>query len=128
MNQQDLFCLVNCAGICLFATFALSLKQIAPFLHTITGLEPFSSPEVLLQVGERVNNLVRLFNLREGLTKELDTLPSRFLKEPLNGGPCNGRMADIEQLISEYYFVRGWDEEGKPTQEKVRELGIDGGQ
>lgn len=127
-NQQDLFCLVNCAGICLFATFALSLKQIAPFLQTVTGLESFSSPELLLQIGERVNNLARLFNLREGLTKELDNLPSRFLEEPLNGGPCNDKIADIEQLISEYYFVRGWDEEGKPTKGKLKELGMDGEQ
>ena len=78
-------------------------------------------------MGERVNNLVRLFNLREGLTRELDTLPPRFFKEPLKEGPCRDRVADLEQLIDEYYFVRGWDKAGKPTDDKLKELGLFGG-
>ena len=126
MNEQDLFCLFNCSGICLFATFAVTLKQIVPFLHSSTGLEVFSSTDEVLRIGERTNNLVRLFNIREGLTKEMDTLPERFFKEPLQGGPCDGRIADLSVLMEEYYFVRGWDEEGIPTKRKLEELGIEG--
>ena len=125
-NQQDLFCLINCCGLCLFATFALNLKQIVPFLHSATGIEAFSDSEEILKIGERVNNLARLFNLREGLTRELDTLPSRFFTEPLQGGPCQGRVAALEPLINEYYMVRGWDQDGKPTEKKLKELAIDG--
>jgi aldehyde:ferredoxin oxidoreductase len=123
-TQQDLFCLINCIGMCLFATFALNLKQITPFLSAVTGIEEFSSSENLLKAGERVNNLVRLFNIREGLTKDMDTLPERFFKEPLKEGPCKGRVVDLEQLRAEYYLVRGWDKDGVPTAAKLKELGI----
>ncbi|MHA2164033.1 MAG: aldehyde ferredoxin oxidoreductase family protein, partial [Candidatus Thorarchaeota archaeon] len=77
-TQQDFFCLINSNGMCLFATFALNLKQITAFLSAATGIEVFASSHELMKIGERVNNLVRLFNIREGLTKELDTLPKRF--------------------------------------------------
>ena len=123
-TQQDLFCLINCSGMCLFATFALSLQQITPFLFAATGIERFSSAAELLKIGERVNNLVRLFNIREGLTQDLDTLPERFFNEPLHEGPCKSRVADLTELKSEYYFVRGWDEMGVPTKKKLAELGI----
>lgn len=127
-NQQDLFCLINCMGLCLFATFAVNLKQITPFLHAATGQALFSSSEEILRIGERVNNLVRRFNLREGLTKQHDTLPRRFFKEPLKDGPGEGRVADLEQLMKEYYVVRGWDANGIPKKEKLKELAIEGDQ
>jgi aldehyde:ferredoxin oxidoreductase len=123
-TQQDLFCLINSIGMCLFATFALNLKQITSFLHEVTGIEAFSSSHELMKMGERINNLVRLFNIREGLTKELDTLPRRFFEEALNEGLSKGRVVELKQLIEEYYFVRGWDSEGIPTKEKLEELAI----
>jgi aldehyde:ferredoxin oxidoreductase len=126
-NQQDLFCMINSVGMCLFATFAVSLKQIVPLLYAATGIKAFADSEEVLKIGERINNLVRCFNLREGLTKELDTLPERFLKEPLTEGPSRDRVADLGQLMQEYYVVRGWDADGKPTAEKLKELGIDNG-
>jgi aldehyde:ferredoxin oxidoreductase len=123
-TQQDLFCLINSIGICLFATFALNLKQITPFVHCATGIEAFSSSEHLLNAGERINTIVRLFNIREGLTKDGDTLPERFFKAPLKEGPGKGRTVDLEQLRAEYYLVRGWDTAGVPTADKLKELGI----
>jgi aldehyde:ferredoxin oxidoreductase len=123
-TQQDLFCLINCVGMCLFATFALNLKQITPFLHAGTGIAAFSSSEHLLNTGERVNNLVRLFNIREGLTKDLDTLAARFFEEPLKDGPAKGRVVELDELRAEYYLVRGWDKDGVPTDAKLQELGI----
>jgi len=123
-TQQDLFGMINCSGMCLFATFAVSLKQITPFLHAATGMAVFSSSDEVMKIGERVNNLARLFNIREGLTKELDTLPQRFFNEPLKEGPNRNRVVELEQMRAEYYFVRGWDEEGVPREEKLKELGI----
>jgi len=124
-SQQDLFCMVNSAGICLFATFAMSLKQIVPLLHAVTGLSAFADAKSILKIGERINNLVRCFNLREGLTKEQDTLPKRFFTERLKEGNSRDRVADLGQLMKDYYFVQGWDENGIPTEKKLRELGID---
>ncbi|MHA2141621.1 MAG: aldehyde ferredoxin oxidoreductase family protein [Candidatus Thorarchaeota archaeon] len=123
-TQQDLFCLINSIGMCLFATFALNLKQITSFMHEVTGIETFASSHELMKIGERVNNLVRLFNIREGLTKELDTLPERFFKETLKEGHSRGRVVELEQLMKEYYSVRGWNPDGIPTKEKLEELEI----
>jgi aldehyde:ferredoxin oxidoreductase len=123
-TQQDLFCMVNCSGMCLFATFAVSLKQITPFLHSVTGIEAFGSSDEVMKIGERVNNLVRLFNIREGLTKDLDTLPKRFFSEPLKEGPCRNRVVELDQLKAEYYLVRGWDSDGIPTDERMQKLAI----
>jgi aldehyde:ferredoxin oxidoreductase len=78
-----------------------------------------------MKVGERVNNLVRLFNIREGLTRDLDTLPKRFFSESLEDGPNRGRVVRLDQLMAEYYMVRGWDEDGVPGKKKLEELGID---
>ncbi|MHA2066083.1 MAG: aldehyde ferredoxin oxidoreductase C-terminal domain-containing protein, partial [Candidatus Thorarchaeota archaeon] len=123
-TQQDLFCLINSIGMCLFATFALNLKQITPFLHEVTGIEAFASSHELMKIGERVNNLVRLFNIREGLTKELDTLPKRFFEEALDEGLSKGRVVDLGAMMEDYYYVRGWDSDGTPTKEKLQELDI----
>jgi aldehyde:ferredoxin oxidoreductase len=124
-TQQDLFCMINCSGMCLFATFAVNLKQITPFLHSATGIEAFRSSDEVMKIGERVNNLVRLFNIREGLTRDLDTLPKRFFSEPLKEGPRRDRVVELDQLIDDYYLVRGWDGSGIPEKDKLKELGID---
>jgi aldehyde:ferredoxin oxidoreductase len=123
-TQQDLFTVINSSVICLFCTFSLSLRHIVKFLHSVTGIEPFASPEEILRVGERTNNLVRLFNLREGVTRKEDTLPDRFFKEPLKEGPSRGRIVDLEALLDEYYFVRGWDEEGRPKPKTLKKLDL----
>ncbi|MGQ9648046.1 MAG: aldehyde ferredoxin oxidoreductase family protein [Thermodesulfobacteriota bacterium] len=121
-SQQDLFTVINASVTCLFAIFSLSLRHIVRFLHSATGIESFASSEEVLKCGERINNLVRLFNLREGLTRGDDTLPKRFLSEPLKEGPSRGRVVDLETMLKEYYFVRGWDEEGVPTLETLKKL------
>jgi aldehyde:ferredoxin oxidoreductase len=64
--------------------------------------------------------------LREGLTKEQDTLPKRFFRERLQEGRSRDRVADLGQLMKDYYFVKGWDADGVPTEKKLIELGIYG--
>jgi aldehyde:ferredoxin oxidoreductase len=123
-SQQDLFTVINSSVTCLFTIFSLSLRHIVQFLHSVTGIESFASSEEVLRSGERINNLVRLFNLREGLTKGDDTLPKRFLTEALKDGPTRGRVVDLDAMLKEYYFVRGWDEEGVPTTETLKRLGL----
>lgn len=123
-NQQDFFTVLNSSVTCLFTTFSLSLRHMVQSLHAATGIEPFSSPEEVLRIGERTNNLVRLFNLREGLTRREDTLPRRFLKEPLQEGPSRGRVVDLETMLDDYYLVRGWDEKGIPKSETLERLDL----
>jgi len=72
-------------------------------------------------------NLERLFIAREGITRQDDTLPRRFLEEPLpeGSGPSTGSVLELEPMLDEYYCARGWDvETGLPTKEKLEELGL----
>ncbi|HNX92279.1 MAG TPA: aldehyde ferredoxin oxidoreductase family protein [Syntrophomonas sp.] len=119
---QDLTALVDSSGLCLFITFALGLPEISAQLRTATGLD-LSDEEYLLS-GERVWNMERLFNLRAGFTTKDDTLPPRLLKEPMKGGPHEGKVVRLDIMLPEYYSLRGWDEQGVPTEEKLSELSL----
>lgn len=80
-------------------------------------------------IGERIWNLIRLINLREGLTREMEEkIPARFMEEPLPSGPAKGHFIskdDLKKMLNEYYRIRGWDEEGRPTREKLLELKLE---
>ncbi|MDZ4132315.1 MAG: aldehyde ferredoxin oxidoreductase family protein, partial [Dethiobacteria bacterium] len=111
---------------CDFATYGIKDATYATMLEAAVGEE--WNVEKLMQLGERVWNQIRLFNLREGFTRADDTLPKRFTDEPLPDGPYAGAkitLEDLDQLLDEYYAVRGWDKEGKPTAEKLKALGLD---
>jgi len=80
----------------------------------------------LMKVGERALTLARCFNLREGFGPADDRLPSRFF-EPFTSGPLEGVAMDpvaLDEAKNAYYRMMGWDEEGRPTREKIQELGI----
>ncbi|KUO53359.1 MAG: hypothetical protein APF76_08955 [Desulfitibacter sp. BRH_c19] len=123
-NEQDWFTIVDSLGICLFAIFALGPNQITDLLYSLTGQKIFSSTEELMKIGERVNNLTRLFNLSEGITSKDDTLPARLLKERLSEGPGKGQIVPLEEMLQDYYLVRGWTKDGKPTSKKLNQLGL----
>jgi len=79
-------------------------------------------------VGERVWNLVRLFNAREGFDREADELPPT-LTDPVSGGPAAGDRVDpdaFDRLLDAYYAARGWDRDGLPTPETLARLDLDG--
>lgn len=83
----------------------------------------------LLQVSERVRNLERMFDVRQGLRRKDDTLPGKLFAQPLESGPYKGEVIDplkFEAMKDEYYAIRGWDKEtGIPTKEKLAELGLE---
>jgi putrescine aminotransferase len=93
------------------------------------GLGSQVSAEDLDKVGERIWNLIRLFNLKAGFTAADDTLPEKLTKQPLKNGPHEGRVLseeNLEQMKSLYYHLRGWDEEGRPKEDKLSKLGLQG--
>jgi aldehyde:ferredoxin oxidoreductase len=119
---QDLTAVVDSAGICLFTTFAIGLPEISSMLRTATGIN--ATDEEVLKAGERIWNLERLFNIKAGFTAADDTLPPRLLKEPLKSGPAKGKVVELEEMLPEYYEVRGWGADGVPTAEKLKDLSI----
>jgi len=119
---QDLTAVIDSEGLCLFSSFALGASDYAALLSAVTGVE--YSVDEALKAGERIWNLERLWNLKAGLTKADDTLPPRFLKAPMPEGASKGQVVHLDVTLPEYYKLRGWDEDGIPTEEKLKELGL----
>jgi aldehyde:ferredoxin oxidoreductase len=119
---QDATSTVDATGLCQFLTFGIGLEEILPQLAAATGV-PYTL-EGLLKIGERIWNLERLWNERAGLTGKEDTLPKRILEEPIPSGPAKGQVNKLGEMLPEYYRLRGWDTEGRITQEKLKELGL----
>ena len=80
-----------------------------------------------LETGERIWNLTRMFNAREGITSGDDILPERFFKDVMPDGDAKGLVVNRDQFEAakqEYYKLREWDNEGIPTEEKLKKLGL----
>jgi aldehyde:ferredoxin oxidoreductase len=80
--------------------------------------------EDLFSLGERVWNLERLFNIGAGFSGKDDTLPRRMLEEPMPEGPAQGQVCKLSEMLPEYYALRGWNDQGVPTEEKRVSLGL----
>ncbi|NWF95746.1 MAG: hypothetical protein HXY34_06355 [Candidatus Thorarchaeota archaeon] len=105
----------------------LTLSQMVRLLNAATGKS--YTDESVLTVGRRIDTLIRMFNLREGISRTDDSLPPR-LWEPQVNGPRAGMSsfvdrADFEASLDRYYELRGWDSDGRPTQQTLEELGLD---
>jgi aldehyde:ferredoxin oxidoreductase len=119
---QDATAAVDSSGLCIFTTFAWTLDDIAP---QIDGALPGEwSVDKLLEVGERVWNLERQYNLQAGFTAKDDTLPKRLLKDAAKTGPAKGLVAGLDKMLPEYYQLRGWTKEGVPTNETLSRLAL----
>ncbi len=115
------------------AAFSLVLCDFVPidvedFVNLINASTGFGySKEEYLRCGERIWNLTRLFNIREGISRKDDNLPAR-LQDPLPEGPSKGcAITDemLDSMLDEYYEYRGWTRDGIPGQEKLKELGLE---
>jgi aldehyde:ferredoxin oxidoreductase len=105
--------------------WATPLETMSELISCVLGRE--ISRAELEKAGERIWNLLRLFNVREGFRAVDDTLPRRFFEEPLKSGATAGRLLPREQfdsMLREYYQLRGWDDMGVPTSEKLKDLEI----
>lgn len=99
-------------------------ETILGLLNAVTGRD--WTENQLVQIGERISNLERLFNLRHGLKPSDDTLPARVLEEPLPDGASKGMVVALEPLLDDYYRFRDWRRDtGYPSPEKLKQLGID---
>jgi len=131
--QEMVYEAVDCLGICKYHTIflspnLLSFDEFSELLYYNTGLE--MSPQEIWEVADRAYTLERLFNIREGLTREHDWLVDRYFDEPTPVGlpVVRGKTIDREKfkkMIDEYYELHGWDENGLPRPETLEKLGLD---
>jgi len=119
---QDATAAFDSAGICIFTSFAWTLDDVAPQVDA--ACEGTWTLESLAELGERVWNLERDFNLKAGLTGKDDTLPKRILTEPAKTGPAKGMVSKLGEMLPEYYQLRGWSDDGVPTDETRKRLGL----
>jgi len=122
IRSQNINAMLDSIIICKFTAFAISEDFYSRILTAVTGIE-FSSDDLIV-IGERIWNLERMFNIREGFTTKDDTLPNRFLKEPLKKGGSKGMVVKLDEMLSEYYLSRGWDSNGIPNDETLEKLGL----
>ncbi len=118
---QDFTAAVNSTVNCLFTTFALGTDDFAALMSVVTGWDV--KPETVLTVGERIYNLQRVIMEKLGIINQ-DFLPKRLSEESIPEGPSKGELFKLDEMLKEYYNLRGWDDRGVPKPEKLAELGI----
>ena len=121
MTFQDLTAVIDSIGMCLFTSFALGLDDYREIVNAGTQFDYTS--DSLLETGERIYNLERQFNLEAGVLPEEDKLPVRF-DEPLPNGPQKGISTKYREILPEYYEIRGWQEDGWISDQKLKEMKI----
>ncbi|MEM4576903.1 MAG: 3-hexulose-6-phosphate synthase [Candidatus Nezhaarchaeales archaeon] len=128
-RMQDVSAVIDSLIMCkftmlaLFSTLAYEPTHYARLLTTATGF--YVDEEEFYKIGERIYNLERLFNAREGFDRSHDALPLRFLNEKLREGASKGEVVDLTRLIDSYYAIRGWNYHGVPTDKKLQQLGLE---
>jgi len=124
--EQDHLSAIYSLTLCEFSRSGITNETYAALVSAATGWSVDYNE--LLKYGERIWNVIRMFNVREGMNRKADSsLPKRF-KEPLPSGPAKGHKiedGDFNKLLDWYYEARGWDRNGIPTEGKLVELGLE---
>ncbi len=128
VENENFACVLDCLVLCKFLRncFDDFYPEVAEIYTMTTGIE--LTAEELAAVGDRVWNLKKAFNIREGWTRADDTLPPRALHDPVPSGPSKGSVISPEELdllIADYYQARGWTEDGMIPKAKLIELGLE---
>lgn len=129
-NQDMRTATTDCPTMCGFildmALPGTGLENTAALMEAVTGMT--YTPDEVLQVGERVNNVAKAFNMREGFTRADDNLPDRMMEEELKGGESKGHKItreELDQMLTEYYTERGWDPDtGALLRPKLEKLSL----
>jgi aldehyde:ferredoxin oxidoreductase len=124
-DLENALTMFDVTGTCKFMGLMLNAHEWVDLISSVTGWE--FSIEDFKKTGERIVNLSRAFNMRDGFTRADDNLPKRLTEEPMPDGPAKGHVVEqLDTLLDNYYEARGWDKKtGKPTPEKLKELGLD---
>ncbi len=124
-KMQDLMCVMDALILCRFSQVgkAVNVTDHLRWIDLVTdwGMDV----QEYMKVGERIFNLKRMYNCRFGVSRKDDFLPYRFLTLDRKGEDLNNQLPPLGRLLSDYYAYRGWSEEGIPTPQKLKELGLD---
>jgi len=124
--EEKIAAIADALGICKFTTkenFLFTPKELAKAMTFLTGGE--WTEKYLLLAGQRIVNVERAINAREGLTRNDDSLPHRFLDEPYAVPGVTPTTVELERMLDEYYELEGWNKKtGLPTAKKLEELGL----
>ena len=127
--SEDFAAVLDSLIVCKFLRKCFSdfYREGAELLSKVTGWD--CSSDELKRIGERIHNMKKLFNMREGWRAEDDWLPERLLNETLPTGIAQGvglSARELREMIGSYYQARGWDDQGCIPEEKLRQLGLHG--
>jgi aldehyde:ferredoxin oxidoreductase len=117
---QDISAATDSMVLCRFSQFAMNPGHYAHLLQTATGV-PFTAMD-LISIGERIYNLERIFNARDGFSRKDDSLPMRLLETPLPEGHSKNTTVALDLMLDEYYRLRGWTADGVPTTSTLSEV------
>lgn len=120
-RMQDSTVMIDSLIMCMFTVdLGISVELYAKAVNLVTGMN--IGPDDVYAIGDRVNTLERMFNLREGIDSSQDCLPERFATQP--GSDPEEHTVDVASMLPAYYELRGWDENGVPTSSHLKELEI----
>ena len=119
---QDLTAVIDSMGHCLFTSFAMGAQEYTDLLNAATGTN--WTADQVLEIGDRIYNIERMFNKAAGMKPEDDRLPKRLLQEPITNGPSQGMVSQLPLTLPQYYAARGWVD-AFPTDETLKKLGLD---
>jgi aldehyde:ferredoxin oxidoreductase len=124
-ETQRLVAFMDSSGLCLFPSGCGWGTEDYCELVDLVCEGDWNNEARMVETGERIWNLEKLFNLKAGLDKKDDTLPRRILEEPADVGTGKGLVCRLDEMLPEYYAINGWDEQGVPTRDTLSRLGID---
>ncbi len=121
-GQENIHAVIDSLGLCKFVCRGfnsprlLGYDHFAELIRLVTGLE--YPEENLQEIGKRIVELERRINVCLGVSRKDDTLPKRYFDDPMPLNLAKGHHIDrdeFQKLLSRYYLLRGWDDEGRPT-------------
>jgi aldehyde:ferredoxin oxidoreductase len=123
LNTAAIRIMYDSSILCTFSRSVLGEEAVARSTGAMMGIDMTESG--LKTIAERIINVERMFNVREGIRRKDDRLPDRLTKEPMPSGPTKGNVVPLEALLDDFYIAAGWDKEtGIPTQATLTRLGI----
>lgn len=129
--HEDFYAISDSLGLCTFVTLArgylIDIHRMMAMYKYAAGVD--WDEEGMFNIGRRILTLEKAFNVREGASRMDDTIPWRFMHEPIKSGPLKGMVTtkeQLDQMLDEYYQLHGWDKETSwPLKETLKNLGLD---